>query len=173
MRLSRRKYPFSPHSLPHEFLAIQYLRPPDSTPYPTMVTPWLTILWVAGAMEHPALVVLEDRIYIHVHGNRLLRHGDLQRGFVVLIHQLPAFDLGDVVACLVELAFALPSHIRVVRLGGEAAVSGHPVYGSRGVTAVAAMVGRGRAVQNLLLRQGDELARPYLVQAFDCRHRHE
>ena len=52
-----RRYPRSPHALPHEFLHSQYSRPVTaSTPYPTMRTAWFsTASWT---MRLPILALL-------------------------------------------------------------------------------------------------------------------
>ena len=117
---------------------------------------------VAGARQHPAPVVLEGG-GVDGHDDRLLRHGALQRGLAVGRNSRAVADPAAPALPLLALVGVLPR-------GGEAAVARDPPHGRRGIAAVAAVVGRGR---ELLLREGDETARPQLVQALDRRHRGE
>jgi len=125
---------------------------------------------VAGGRQHPALVVLEGD-GVDGHDDRLLRHSELQRGLAVGRNSRAAADPAH--ADPAAPALPLLALVGVLPRGGEAAVARDPPHGRRGIAAVAAVVGRGRAVHELLLREGDETARPQLVQALDRRHRGE
>jgi len=98
---------------------------------------------VAGARQHPALVVLEGD-GVDGHDDRLLRHGALQRGLAVGQNSRAMADPAAPALPLLALVGVLPR-------GGEAAVARDPPHGRRGIAAAASVVGRGGAVHELLL----------------------